>query len=121
MEGRVEKTHMNASKGEPVSGLRFNKGKPPYHLVSPFALEGLAKVLGFGAQKYAARNWEKGFSFEETLRSLLSHAYALQRGERIDPESGLPHIDHLGCNWMFLSHFMKLEQYKAHDDLKGPR
>ena len=41
-------------------GLRFNDGKSRYDLITPFALEQLAKVLTKGAEKYAERNWELG-------------------------------------------------------------
>lgn len=90
----------------PAEGLRYNEGKPRYDLLDPDALEGIARVLEFGARKYAAHNWRNGLKFSDTIRSLLSHAFAILRGETHDKESGLPHIDHLGCNWMFLSwHF----------------
>lgn len=89
-------------------GLRFNEGKVRWDLIDPTAVEGVAKVLAFGTEKYTAENWRKGLSWKSTLRSLESHLQALKRGEDIDPESGLPHIDHLGCNWMFFSNYQKL-------------
>jgi hypothetical protein len=39
---------------------------------------------------------------------MLRHLFAIMRGEDNDPESGLPHIDHVGCCWMFLSNNMKV-------------
>jgi hypothetical protein len=76
-------------------------------LLDPDALEGLAKVLTFGAKKYAAHNWKGGINYSRVLAALLRHCFAIMRGEDIDPESGLPHVDHLGCCWMFLSFYMK--------------
>lgn len=76
-------------------------------LLDPEALEGLAKVLTFGAQKYDAHNWRGGINYSRIIASLMRHLMAIQKGEYTDPESGLPHIDHVGCNWMFLSYFMK--------------
>lgn len=99
-----------------MAGVRFNASKPRLSLVSPWAQEGLARVLTFGAQKYAAYNWAKGLSYSETIDSMERHIVALKRGEDIDPESGLPHIDHIQCNAMFLSHFMALPEYRAFDD-----
>lgn len=101
-------------------GDRFNAGKPRMDLIDAQALEGLAHVLTFGAQKYAAHNWRKGLSFSETLGSMLRHIAAIQRGEMIDPESGQLHIDHIGCNWMFLSNFMKNERYNKFNDIWKP-
>ncbi len=93
-------------EASPVA-LRFNEGKVRWDLIDPTAVEGVAKVLDFGTNKYTAENWRKGLSWKSTLRSLESHLQALKRGEDLDPESGLPHIDHLGCNWMFFSNYQK--------------
>ena len=89
-------------------GFRFNAGKLRLSLSSPWADEGLAAVLTYGANKYAAHNYRKGLSWSETLDSLKRHLSAFIKGEDIDPESGLPHIDHIACNAHFLSHFQKL-------------
>ena len=103
-------------------GLRYNNNKPRLDLLDAQALEGLAQVLTFGAQKYAAHNWRKGLSVSETIGSMLRHIAAIQRGEDVDPESGKPHIDHVGCNWMFLSNFFKNpELYEAFDDRWKPK
>lgn len=96
-----------AEKEASPVGLRFNEGKVRWDLIDPTAVEGVAAVLAFGCKKYTAENWRKGLSWKSTLRSLESHLQALKRGEDIDPESGLPHIDHLGCNWMFFSNYQK--------------
>lgn len=96
-------------------GIKYDQGKPRMDLLDAAALEGLAKVLTFGANKYAADNWRAGIQYSRLISSLLRHLAAIQRGELIDPESGLPHIDHLGCNWMFLSNFMKQQPEKNND------
>lgn len=90
-----------------MSGTKYDGGKNRVDLLDSLALEGLAQVLTFGATKYAAHNWRGGISYSRLISSLLRHLFAIQRGEDIDPESGLPHIDHVGCNWMFLSNFTK--------------
>lgn len=89
------------------TATKFDEGKPRYDLVDADAITGLAEVLGFGAKKYAPDNWRKGIEFSRLIRALESHLNAIKRGEYTDPESGLPHIDHLGCNWMFLSWYFK--------------
>jgi len=89
------------------SGTKYDSGKPRMDLLDPLALEGLAAVLTFGANKYAAHNWRGGLSYSRLFAALLRHTFAILRGERIDAESGLPHIDHVGCCWMFLSNQMK--------------
>lgn len=91
----------------PAGGLKFDQAKPRMDLLDFDALEGLAKVLTFGANKYAAHNWRNGISYSRLTAAMLRHLAAIQRGEDIDAESGLPHIDHLGCCWMFLSNMTK--------------
>lgn len=89
------------------SGIKHDSEKPPLQLLDPLALEGLAAVLAFGAKKYAAHNWRGGLSYSRLLGASMRHLFSILRGEDIDGESGLPHIDHLGCCWMFLSNMMK--------------
>jgi hypothetical protein len=47
-------------------------------------------------------NWKKGMPITQILDSMLRHIAALQSGEWLDPESGLPHIGHIQCNALFL-------------------
>lgn len=86
---------------------KFDQEKVRLELVDALAVEGLASVLTFGARKYAANNWREGLEYTRLIGALKRHLSAIEKGEDIDTESGLPHIDHLGCCWMFLSNFMK--------------
>lgn len=88
-------------------GVKYDSGKPQMELIAPDAMEGLAKVLTFGASKYAARNWEKGMSWSRVFGALLRHLWKYWRGEDLDEETGLPHIDHAMCCVMFLSSYQK--------------
>lgn len=92
---------------QPGVGVKNDEDKLPLDLLDPLALEGLAAVLKFGAKKYASHNWRGGISYSRLVGALLRHTFALLRGERLDSESGLPHVDHVGCCWMFLSNMMK--------------
>lgn len=47
--------------------------------------------LNYGAEKYAPRNFEKGFRLSDLVNSIRRHTDALMCGERIDRDSGLPH------------------------------
>lgn len=88
-------------------GLKYDSGKPRMDLLDTDALVGLAQVLTFGANKYAAHNWRNGIHNSRLVAALLRHLTAINKGELNDPESGLPHIDHVGCCWMFLSNNLK--------------
>ena len=43
-----------------MSAMKFDTDKPMMDLVRPEFVQGVAYVLTFGAQKYAAHNWTKG-------------------------------------------------------------
>jgi hypothetical protein len=73
-----------------------------------------ALVFGYGAQKYAAWNWIKGMPWSVPLGCALRHAFAILRGEQLDPESGLPHRGHLACNLVMLAQFERT--YPEGDD-----
>lgn len=90
-----------------VSGGRKNDhGKVRMDLLPPEALEEIAKVLTFGAQKYAAHNWRAGFVWSRTAAALLRHFWSWMRGQDNDPETGLSHLAHAGCNLLFLLTFV---------------
>lgn len=86
-----------------ISKIVDNEGAPP----SPHLIEGVGKVLGFGAQKYAAFNWCKGTPSMKLCGSLYRHLLAIQKGELIDPESEIHHIYHVACEVMFLMWFVE--------------
>lgn len=87
--------------------MKFDTKKSRVDLLDPLALEGIAKVLEFGAKKYAENNWRNGFTYSRLIGALLRHTFEIMKGNYTDEESGLPHVDHLGCCWMFLSNMMK--------------
>ena len=88
-----------------TKGLKYDQGKPRMDLVRPEFVEGVASVLGFGAQKYAAWNWAEGINYSRLIASAERHVNAFKRGENIDPESGLSHLYHASCCLMFLACF----------------
>lgn len=90
-----------------MSGQKNDSDKVRLELISEAAEWGLAQVLTFGAKKYAADNWRKGLEWRRCLGAARRHLNAFARGEELDPESGLPHIDHAACEIMFLSEFQK--------------
>lgn len=95
-----------------VGGLKFDTDKEPCELLSPVAMLGTAKVLAFGAKKYAVHNWRMGLAWSRIIGAILRHLFAFMRGEDLDHDSGLPHVDHLACEVMFLQEF-----YQTRKDL----
>ena len=95
-------------------GLRFNDQKTRHDLIPEFAQEQYARVLTEGATKYAERNWERGMAWTTVLASLKRHVSAFERGEDLDPETGLLHTAHIMCNAAFLTQYYKI--YPQGDD-----
>ena len=98
--------------------VRHDEGKTNWSLMPFEALEEINKVLEFGATKYAANNWQEGtgFKYSRVLNSLLRHVFAFMRGEDKDPESGLSHMAHAGCNVLFILYYLKNKARYANDD-----
>lgn len=97
--------------------MRFNEGKPQLSMVlsAKPALEGAARVMMFGAEKYERDNWKLGLEPTTILDSMLRHITKYLDGEYIDDESGLPHIDHITCNALFLGYHTDRETQDGRD------
>jgi len=95
-----------------TEGKKFDGGKVRVDLLSPIAMEEIAKVMTFGATKYGDNNWRKGIAWSRVLGALLRHTFAFMRGEDNDPETGICHLAHAGCCIMFL-----LEYQNTHKEL----
>lgn len=98
-------------------GMKYDDGKPRMDLLlsgCPNALEQVAQILTFGAQKYAAHSWQTVPQGEERyLAALLRHLTAHSKGEKNDPESGMSHLAHAACNTLFI---LELEARKCTSD-----
>lgn len=89
-------------KGKP--GVKDDGGKLMWNLLPWKAVQGMVKVLTFGAQKYSSNGWRAVPNAKERYQAaLLRHLFALNAGEKVDPESKLRHIDHVLCNVAFLA------------------
>lgn len=84
-------------------GKKLDNDKVRYDLVDVEFEESIAKVLTFGAKKYAPNNWRKLENpIERYYAALRRHIAAWRKGERNDRESGLHHLAHAAVNAMFL-------------------
>jgi hypothetical protein len=81
-------------------GERKNSDKIPLELVPPSLVFAVGEVLRVGAQKYSARNWERGMKWTTVLGCLLRHVYkwASPFESDFDEESGLSHLWHAAAN-----------------------
>lgn len=82
-------------------GMKFDSGKLDYTLIPQIAIEGLAKVLHYGARKYKRDNWRQ-VDAQRYVAAFERHWQAYLTGEVIDPETKLPHLAHAMTNLAFL-------------------
>lgn len=91
-----------------TDGMKFDQGKLRWDLLPIEQVEEIVKVVTFGAKKYADNNWQIVPNAEERYyAALLRHLAQWRKGEAVDPETGIEHLAHAGCNIIFLLWFMK--------------
>lgn len=100
------------------AGVKDDSSKPPMHLIDGYALEQLAKVLAFGAEKYAPHNWRKGLAQTRLISAAIRHLSAFNGGQDTDPETGLHHAAHAMCCCMFMV-WMSANKPQFDDRYKG--
>lgn len=86
------------------AGVKDDQGKLMWNLLPWKAVEGMVKVLTFGAKKYTPNGWRSVPNAKDRYTAaMLRHVAAMQSGQVNDPESGLRHIDHVLTNAAFLA------------------
>ena len=107
----IEVRTVSASGGE--KGVKAEA----YALLPSEALDEIARVYDFGANKYAAHNWRKGYEWSKSFSAMMRHLWAFWRGEDLDPESGLSHLGHAGFHVLgLLTFWLKRDLYGKFDD-----
>lgn len=81
-------------------GLKADDNKLRLDLIPPEVIEMLGEIYTCRADKYGPGNWEHGFEDGRLLAAARRHDLAIAKGERIDPESGLPHAAHAAWNYL---------------------
>ena len=91
--------------------VKHDQEKNQLELLSAQWINGVGKVLTFGAKKYSAHNWRKGLQRSRLLGAALRHIFAYLGGDDNDQETGFLHLYHASCCLMFASelHFTKPE------------
>ena len=92
-------------RGGKMKKKKFQKdavGKLRYDLIPPDVLMQIAKVLTNGAEKYEANSWRDPEDAQPHTAAAMRHFEAWRRGEKLDDESGLPHLAHAITNLIFL-------------------
>ena len=78
-----------------------------FDLIPIEALEEVARIYGYGAQKYAEDNWRRGYPWRWSIGALFRHAAKFAMGEECDPESGYHHMAHAAFHCLTLFVFSR--------------
>lgn len=102
MQRRARHLQDNSDQAKKVLGLKHDAGKLPYELMPWSVIDGISAVQRFGAKKYAPNSWQHVKNGRlRYMAAAFRHMSRIMQGERYDPESGLPHIDHALCSLMY--------------------
>jgi hypothetical protein len=89
-----------------LEGVKHDVEKERWDLLPVSSVRDVVRVLGFGAAKYSVDNWQKvPDARRRYYAAALRHLVAWWDGERLDPESRLPHLAHAACCVLFLMWF----------------
>lgn len=77
-----------------MRGVKHDQDKTPMGLLPGRALQEVARVFGFGAEKYSPNGWREVRPGSRYLDAALRHLTAHADGEDVDAESGLSHLAH---------------------------
>ena len=84
---------------------KADSGKPRPTLVPLQIIWEIAKVRGYGLEKYpqTGRDGWREIDIERIRDAMLRHCLRyIEDPHGVDEESGLPHLSHLACNIAFL-------------------
>lgn len=87
---------------QPDQTLKKDAGKVPISLIPFEFIEGIAKVLEFGAGKYGRYCWSQGMDWHRVLDAAYRHLGDWEKGIEVDSETKKNHLLHAACCLMFL-------------------
>lgn len=98
-----------------------SKGKPMISLVPQEAIIGIARGFEHGIEKHGKHEFrDNNVTYTEIIDSLMRHTLAYLSGEDIDPDSGLPHVQLIGCNYAMLE-WKRVHHPEQDDRYKGKK
>lgn len=91
---------------DPLSGGQKGVKATQLGALDPAALIELARVAGYGAAKYEAFNYLKGYDWSFSFNAAQRHALLFWAGEDVDQESGRLHVAMAAWHFLALVSFM---------------
>ena len=119
LESVDEKEPLPSRKPLPDQTAKADAGKLQLTLVPRNIIRAVAVVRAYGNAKYpegGPENWrqvEKERYRDAMFRHLLAY---LDDPTAVDPESGIPHLWHLACNFAFLCEMERYQKQAIGDD-----
>jgi hypothetical protein len=113
-----------------MQGQKFDHDKDQLELLPPELIFAVGRVLTYGAEKYAPRNWEGGIAWSRVFGALMRHMWAWWAGRAptsrnfllgdLDPETHYSHLWHAGCCIAFLIAYEERGMTAFDDRPRGP-
>lgn len=115
--GRLYKENPALQSGEAQlvkqsPGTKLDDGKVRLELIPGELIFAVGEILTFGANKYAARNWEKGIHWGRVFGATMRHLWSWWQGKspttrnflfgNLDAETGKSHLWHAATCLSFL-------------------
>lgn len=89
-----------------MHGHKLDEAKLDWSLLPWRAVGEVVRVLDYGARKYARDDWQHvALGNRRYFAAAIRHLLAWHAGEKLDSESGLPHLAHAACCILFLLQF----------------
>ncbi|MCH9665982.1 MAG: DUF5664 domain-containing protein [Gammaproteobacteria bacterium] len=85
--------------------MKFDAGKLRHDLIPAIVYTALAAIFTYGAKKYSPNNWQQCKDLGQYKAAVMRHWVAYINGERLDADSGKPHLWHVLTNVAFLIWF----------------
>ena len=98
-----------------MSGNKFDQEKVDLHVLDPLFMEGTARVLRSGEQKYGKSDWKKGMTQTRIINAIRRHLAQIEKGEDLDDESGFHHAYHIAGGCQFLAYQHRNGQFHLDD------
>ena len=108
VEGHWEPSAVWKLELDKPQGVKQDSTKPRWSLLPADTISEVIDVLEFGAQKYSPGNWAHvPDARTRYYDAMMRHIESWWRGEKVDPDSGKPHLAHAVASILFLMWFDK--------------
>jgi hypothetical protein len=122
LDGSTDPSLKRAPESDFSQGVKYDGNKIQMELLPLRELREVARVLTYGAKKYAPDNWKKVSNAKERYTgALLRHLTEYREGNAFDYETcsdPLRHIAQVACNALFLLYF-ELQESSTKSDAPG--